>query len=80
MCQILHIPFGMQGGYGHLHFINEETEAHTVHGVLKARTHSFSSKDQESFNFMAAVAICTDFGTQENKVCHCFHCFSIYLP
>lgn len=27
MCQILHIPFGMQGGYGHLHFINEETEA-----------------------------------------------------
>ena len=21
-----------------------------------------------------------DFGAQENKVCHCFHCFSIYLP
>ena len=20
------------------------------------------------------------FGTQENKVCHCFHCFPIYLP
>ena len=28
---------------------------------------------------MAAVTICSDFGTQENKVCHCFHCFpSIY--
>ena len=32
-----------------------------------------------SFNFMAAVTICSDFGAQENKACHCFHCFSIYL-
>ena len=24
-------------------------------------------------NFMAAVTICSDFGAQENKVCHCFH-------
>ena len=31
-------------------------------------------------NFMAAVTICSDFGTQENKVYHCFHCFPIYLP
>ena len=23
---------------------------------------------------MAAVTICSDFGAQENKVCHCFHC------
>ena len=30
-------------------------------------------------NFMAAVTICSDFGGQENKVCHCFHCFPIYL-
>ena len=29
---------------------------------------------------MAAVIICSDFGAQENKVCHCFHCFPIYLP
>ena len=27
-----------------------------------------------------AVTICSDFGAQENKVWHCFHCFSIYLP
>ena len=33
-----------------------------------------------SFNFMAAVTICSDFGTLKNKVCHCFHCFFIYLP
>ena len=35
---------------------------------------------QASFNFMASVSICSAFGVQENKVCHCFHCFSIYLP
>ena len=39
----------------------------------------FPHKEQVSFNFMAAVAICSDFGAQENKVCHCFHCFSIYF-
>ena len=33
-----------------------------------------------SFSFMPAVTICSDFGSQENKVCHCFHCFPIYLP
>jgi len=39
-----------------------------------------SPKEQASFNFVAAVAICSDFEAQENKVCHCFHCFPIYLP
>ena len=29
-----------------------------------------------SFSF----TICSNFGDQEKKVCHCFHCFSIYLP
>ena len=28
---------------------------------------------------MAAVTICSDFGAQKNKVCHCFHCFPIYF-
>ena len=31
-------------------------------------------------NFMAAVTICSEFGAQENKVFHYFHCFPIYLP
>ena len=35
---------------------------------------------QVSFNFMGTVTICDDFGAQGNKVCHCFHCFPIYLP
>ena len=42
------------------------------------RLFSFSSKKQASFNFMAVVTICSDFGAQENKVCHCFHFFHIY--
>ena len=29
---------------------------------------------------MAGVTIWSDFGAQENKVCHCLHCFPIYLP
>ena len=33
-----------------------------------------------SLNFMAAVTICSDFGAPQNKDCHCFHCFPIYLP
>ena len=38
------------------------------------------SKEQVSFNLMAAVTICSDFGAQENKVCHYFLCFPTYLP
>ena len=32
-----------------------------------------------SFSWLQ-VTICSDFGDQENKVCHCFHCFLICLP
>ena len=31
-------------------------------------------------NFMAEVIISSDFGAQENKSSHCFHCLPIYLP
>ena len=30
---------------------------------------------QASFNLMAVVTICSDFGAQENKLCHCFPLF-----
>ena len=33
-----------------------------------------------TFNFMATVNICSDFGAPQNKVCHCFQFFPIYLP
>ena len=32
------------------------------------------------FNFRATVTVCSDFGAQENTICHCFHFFPIYLP
>ena len=35
--------------------------------------YSFPSKKQVSFNFMAAVTICSGSGAHENKVCHYFH-------
>ena len=41
---------------------------------------AFFPKKQASFNFMAAVTICRDFGAPQNKVSHCFHCLPIYLP
>ena len=31
-------------------------------------------------NLMAAVTVISNFGTQENKICHCFHFFPFYLP
>ena len=37
--------------------------------------HSFSSKEQTSFHYMAAVIIHSDFEAHENIVCHCFLCF-----
>ena len=40
--------------------------------------HSFPSKKQVSFNFMAAVTVHSDFGAQENKTCHCFDFFPFY--
>ena len=41
---------------------------------------SFPSKQQGSFNFMAVVNVHGNFGDQENKLCHCFHLFLIYVP
>ena len=31
-------------------------------------------------NFMTVGTIHSDYGAQEKKVCHCLHCFPIYLP
>ena len=41
--------------------------------------HSFSSKEQVSFNFMAASPS-TVILESKKIVYHCFHCFPIYLP
>ena len=56
-----------------------------VHGVAKNWTylsmcHCHSSKEQASFNLVAAVTIYSDFEAEENKICHCFHFPPFYLP
>ena len=48
--------------------------------TLSKVCHSFPSKGQEPFNFMAAVTICSDLWAQENKICHCYHLSPFYLP
>ena len=40
--------------------------------MLSRLGHDLPSKEQASFNFIASVTICSDFGAQNNKVCHCF--------
>ena len=60
--------------------LTRQTFVGKVMSLLFNMLSSFSFKEQASFNFMASVSICSDFGAQENKTCHCFHCFPIYLP
>ena len=31
-------------------------------------------------SWLQSPTICSDFGAPQNKVCHCFYCFPIYLP
>ena len=59
-------------------FVSKVTSV--LFNMLSRFFHSFSSKKQASFNFMTAGTICSDFGAQENKIWHSFHCFPIYLP
>ena len=41
---------------------------------------AFSPRSEHLLNFIAAANICSDFGTQENKIYHCFRSFTVYLP
>ena len=41
---------------------------------------AFLPRSKHLFTSFLQVNICSDFGAQENKVYHCFHCFPIYLP
>ena len=43
--------------------------------MLSRLVKAFLSRSKHIFNFMAAVTICSDFGAEENKVCHYFHCY-----
>ena len=41
---------------------------------------SFLPKSKHLLIPWLQVTIHSDLGAQENKICHCFHCFPIYLP
>ena len=41
---------------------------------------TFLPRSKRLLTLWLAVSIYSDFGAQENKVCHCFHIFPIYLP
>ena len=41
---------------------------------------AFLSRNKHLFNFVSTVTIHIDFGAQENKICHCFQFFPIFLP
>ena len=44
------------------------TEMSLLFNMLFRFVVGFLSKEQVSFNFMAAVTVCSDFGAQKNKV------------
>ena len=48
--------------------------------ILLTLVIAFLPRSKGLLIFMPAVTICSDFGAQENKVSHCFHCSPIYLP
>ena len=67
---------------GKITALTRQTFVHKVSllfNMLSRLVITFSSKEQASFYFMAAVTTCSDLGAQENNVCHCFHFFPIYL-
>ena len=55
------------------------TEMSLLFNMLFRFVVGFLSKEQVSFNFMAAVTILSDFGGQEKKIYHCFHFFVVKL-
>ena len=48
--------------------------------ILSRFVIAFLSRSESLFNLMAAITVNSDFGVQENKICHCFHIFPFYLP
>ena len=80
---------GMSLSKLHKFVMDREARHAAIHGITKSRTrlsnwtevcHSSFSKEKVLFNVMDAVTNCSDYGAQENIVCHSFHCFLSILP
>ena len=64
-----------------LNFVGKVMSAFKYADMLSTFVIAFLPRSKHLLkNFMAAVTVCSDFGAQESKVCHCIHCFPIYLP
>ena len=48
--------------------------------MLSSLVIAFLPMSKRLFFFVTAVTIHSDFGSQENKICHCFQFSPIYLP
>ena len=58
---------------------SDMTEQLSMHAHTQV-CHSFPSKKQMSFHPWVQSQFSVIFGTQENKICHCFQFFPFYLP
>ena len=56
------------------------THGSALRSLVLAASTRVAAKEQASFNFMAAVTVCIDFGAQENQICYYFHFFPFYFP
>ena len=52
----------------------------SVFSMLSRLVITFLPRSKHFSNFMAPVTNCSDFGSPQNKIYHCFHSFPIYLP
>ena len=59
-------------------FVNKVTSL--LFNIVSRYVIAFLPRSKHCLISWLHVTICSDFGAQENKVYHCFHCFPIYLP
>jgi len=80
MAQVLHsyVTTGKTHSFEYMDFFQQSNVSAFYKAVLVC--HRFSTKEKVSFDLMAAITICSDFGAQDNKVSNCFHCFPVYMP
>ena len=61
-------------------YMNICQQSHVSALLISRFAQIFLPRSKCLFNFMVAVTICSDYGAQENKICHCFHFSPSCLP
>ena len=73
---ILCCPLLLPSIFSSIRVFSSESALHTRWPKYWSFSFSISLYDEYS----GLISFRIDFGAQENKICHCFHCFPIYLP